>query len=100
VLAAVYRNQADLLMPAGLPAPAAAEAGQTLAGALAVSAQLPAALGDAVLAAGRAAYTTAMHAACLTAAGVLVLATVVTLVLLRGTDPTAEDKVEEKATVS
>jgi DHA2 family multidrug resistance protein-like MFS transporter len=100
VLAAVYRNQADLLMPAGLPAPAAAEAGQTLAGALAVSAQLPAALGDAVLAAGRAAYTTAMHAACLTAAGVLVLATVVTLVLLRGTDPAAEHKVEEKATVS
>ena len=86
VLAAVYRTQADLLLPAGLPAPAAAEASQTLGGALAVSAQLPADLGHAVLEAGRAAYTAAMHAAGLTAAGVLVLAAVVTLVMLRGSD--------------
>jgi DHA2 family multidrug resistance protein-like MFS transporter len=93
VLAAVYRTQADLLMPAGLPAPAAAEAGQTLAGAVAVSEQLPGALGQAVMEAGRAAYTAAMHTAGLTAAGVLVLAAVVTLVMLRGTDrqPVAAD---------
>ena len=89
VLAAVYRTQADLLLPAGLPAPAAAEASQTLGGALAVSAQLPADLGHAVVEAGRAAYTSAMHAAGLTAAGVLVLAAVVTLVMLRGGDRTA-----------
>ena len=86
VLAAVYRLQADQLLPAGLPAPAAAEAGQTLAGAVAVSAQLPAPMGEAVLEAGRAAYTSAMHAACLTAAGVLVVAIGVTLILLRGAD--------------
>ncbi len=89
VLAAVYRTQADLLMPAGLPAPAAAEASQTLAGAGAVSAQLPGALGQAVMEAGRAAYTAAMHTAGLTAAGVLVLAAAVTLVMLRGSDAEA-----------
>jgi DHA2 family multidrug resistance protein-like MFS transporter len=93
VMAAVYRTQADLLMPEGLPAAVAEEAGQTLGGAVAVAAHLPAALGQAVLDAGRAAYTSAMHAASLTAAGVLVLAAVVTLVMLRGDDrqPVAAD---------
>jgi MFS transporter, DHA2 family, multidrug resistance protein len=86
VLAAVYRLQADQLLPAALPAPAAAEAGQTLAGAVAVSAQLPSPLGEAVLDAGRAAYTVAMHAACLTAAGVLVVGIGLTLFMLRGAD--------------
>jgi DHA2 family multidrug resistance protein-like MFS transporter len=99
VLAAVYRLQVDQLLPAGLPAPAAAEAGQTLAGAVAVSAQLPAPLGGAVLDAGRAAYTSAMHAACLTAAGVLLVAIVVTLALLRGTDAT-RTSVEEPVDVA
>ena len=99
VLAAVYRLQVDQLLPAGLPAPAAAEAGQTLAGAVAVSAQLPAPLGGAVLDAGRAAYTSAMHAACLTPAGVLLVAIVVTLALLRGTDAT-RTSVEEPVDVA
>ena len=99
VLAAVYRLQADQLLPAGLPASASAEAGQTLAGAVAVSDQLPPAIGEAVLAAGRAAYTSAMHVACLTAAGVLVAATVVTLVLLRGADG-SRTAVEEPAHVA
>ena len=44
--------------------------------------------------------TAAMHSAALTAAGVLVLATVLTLVLLRGTDPTREPAEAEEATVS
>ena len=39
VMAAVYRTQADLLMPEGLPAAVAEEAGQTLGGAVAVAAQ-------------------------------------------------------------
>ena len=95
VLAAVYRVQVDQLLPAGLPA----EAGQTLAGAVAVSAQLPGAIGEEVLDAGRAAYTSAMHAACLTAAGVLVVAIVVTLVLLRGADA-SRTRVEEPADVA
>jgi DHA2 family multidrug resistance protein-like MFS transporter len=99
VLAAVYRVQVDQLLPAGLPAEAAAEAGQTLAGAVAVSAQLPGAIGEEVLDAGRAAYTSAMHAACLTAAGVLVVAIVVTLVLLRGADA-SRTRVEEPAEVA
>jgi DHA2 family multidrug resistance protein-like MFS transporter len=99
VLAAVYRTQADRLMPAGLPAEAAAEAGQTLGGAVAVAAHLPAALGQAVLDAGRAAYTSAMHSACLTAAGVLVVAAVVTLGMLRGDDRRTAT-VDEEARVS
>jgi MFS transporter, DHA2 family, multidrug resistance protein len=99
VLAAVYRVQVDQLLPPGLPAPAAAEAGETLAGAVAVSTQLPAPLGEAVLQAGRAAYTSAMHAACVTAAGVLVLAIVLTLTLLRGADP-SRTSVEEPADVA
>ena len=66
-----------------------------MGGALAVSAQLPADLGHAVVEAGRAAYTAAMHAAGLTAAGVLVLAAVVTLVMLRGGDRTATPAQDE-----
>ena len=60
---------------------------------------LPAALGQAVMEAGRAAYTAAMHTAGLTAAGVLVLAAVVTLVMLRGDDrqPVAADAVSVDA---
>jgi DHA2 family multidrug resistance protein-like MFS transporter len=83
VLAAVYRTQAGQLLPGGLPAAVADEAAQTLAGAVAGSAQLPAALGRAVLDAGRLAYVSAMHAACLTAAGILLLGAIATLVLLR-----------------
>jgi len=60
---------------------------QTLAGAVAASSQFPG-QGDAVLLAGRAAYTTAMHGASLTAATVLVVAATVTLTLLRGADLT------------
>jgi MFS transporter, DHA2 family, multidrug resistance protein len=86
-------------MPAELPPSVAAEAGQTLGGAVAVSEQLPGALGHAVLEAGRAAYTAAMHTAGLTAAAVLVLAAAVTLVLLRGSD-TRTTPAQEEARVS
>ncbi len=86
VLTAVYRTQVADQLPAGLPGGAAAEAGQTLAGAVAVSAELPGAQADAVLAAGRAAYTAAMHGASHAAAGVLVLAALLTVTLLRGAE--------------
>ena len=94
VLAASYRAQMADLLPAGLPAGAAAEAGQTLAGAVASAGALPPEQSAAMLSTGRAAYTVAMHAASLTAAGVLVLAAVLTLVLLGGRRrPTAADGV-------
>jgi hypothetical protein len=64
-----------------------------------VATHLPAALGQAVLDAGRAAYTSAMHSACLTAAGVLVLAAAVTLVMLRGDDRETA-RADEEARVS
>ncbi|MEO7235054.1 MAG: MFS transporter [Lapillicoccus sp.] len=83
VLAAVYRSRAGQLLPAGLPGAVANEAGQTLAGAVATSTRMPPALGQAVLDAGRLAYTSAMQVACLVAAGVLVVGAAVALVLLR-----------------
>jgi DHA2 family multidrug resistance protein-like MFS transporter len=74
-------------MPAGLPPSASAEAGQTLAGAVTTAAQLPPSQGDAVLAAGRQAYTSAMHGASLAAAAVLVLAATIAVTVLRATMP-------------
>jgi DHA2 family multidrug resistance protein-like MFS transporter len=87
VLALIYRTQVELLMPAGLPLSASAEAGQTLAGAVTTAAQLPPSQGDAVLAAGRQAYTSAMHGASLAAAAVLVLAATIAVTVLRATMP-------------
>ena len=84
VLAAVYRTQ----MTQRLPVSQGTDAGETLAGAVSTAGAHPGPVGDAVLAAGRASYTVAMHGASLVAAGVLVLAAVLTLTLLRG--PRAE----------
>lgn len=89
VLAAIYRARITDLLPAGTPAAAAAEAGQTLAGATVAAGTLPGAQGEALLIAGRSAYVEAMHGASLTAAGVLVLAAIVCAVLLREGRPTA-----------
>ena len=87
VLTAVYRTQMTDRLPGGLPPAVDAEAGQTLAGAVAASAQLPPGQGEAVLAAACAAYSVGMHAASLTAAAVLVVAAVLTLGLLGGRRP-------------
>ena len=79
--AAVYRGHIAENLPAGVPAGAAQAAYETFAGATAAAAHLPAAVGDALLAAGRAAFTDGLHlvaaisAALLAAVAVLVLAT-------------------------
>jgi DHA2 family multidrug resistance protein-like MFS transporter len=99
ILAAIYHAQVAGLLPAGLSPDALAEAEQTLAGAVSVAAQAPGPVGDAVLLAGRTAYVTALNGASLVAAGVLVVAAVVTLTLLRETRDNAENtRVERDAT--
>lgn len=82
VLAAIYRSRMTELVPAGIPASAGAEAGQTLAGATVAARDLAGAPGEALLQAGRAAYVQAMHGASLTAAGVLVVAALACILLL------------------
>lgn len=83
VLTAVYHNAVSPLLPANLPTDAALAAGQTIAGASAASLQLPAELSTGVMAASREAFMTAMHATSLTAGILLLLASVVTVVMLR-----------------
>ncbi|WP_202638828.1 MFS transporter [Bailinhaonella thermotolerans] len=73
--AAIYRSQ----VPDTLPEPAR----ETLGGAVATAAHLPADAARAVLAAAREAFTTGMHGAALTGAVILVAASAVTVPLLR-----------------
>ncbi|NYI05462.1 MFS transporter [Allostreptomyces psammosilenae] len=91
---AVYRRQVtDAVedMPAGLPPEAAEAARETLGGAIAVSEQLPGALGDAVTHAAREAFTSGMHAAAIGAAALMVVAAVLSTALLRGARPGTPD---------
>lgn len=59
---AVYRSQIHHGMPAGSPAPSAATAGDSLAGATTVAPSLPEPQGNALLTAAREAFTDGMHA--------------------------------------
>ncbi|GII55121.1 MFS transporter [Planotetraspora thailandica] len=82
VLNAVYRN--GLALPAGLPAPAADLARDTLAGAAEAAAALPQELASALLATARQAFVEGIHVTVLTGAGILVCLAGVTLYALRG----------------
>ncbi|MFG3116586.1 MFS transporter [Streptomyces sp. NPDC048197] len=84
---AVYRGHMDDTLPAGLPQGAADAAHETLAGAAAVAAHLPAQAGRAVLTAARAAFTDGLQTAVLSAAGVMLCAAVLSVALLRGVRP-------------
>lgn len=81
---AVYRGHMDDALPAGLPSGAAEAVHETLAGAVAVAGQLPGRAGAELLTAARAAFTNALQTAVLGAAGVMLCAAVMALVLLRG----------------
>ncbi|AKU18559.1 MFS transporter [Luteipulveratus mongoliensis] len=86
-----YRH--DFTLPAGmsLDGGAAHEAGDTLAGALTVAAQLPGSQGVSLIEAGQSAYVTGMHWADLAAAALMVVGAVVALTKLpRAIDPAAE----------
>jgi DHA2 family multidrug resistance protein-like MFS transporter len=92
ILTAVYRNVLDL--PAGLPAPAASAARDSLAGALQAAAQLPASLAGQVAAASREAFVDGMHAALVCSAACAAVVAVFALVTLRNVPKVIEDAPE------
>lgn len=81
---AIYRADIGDALPSGLPVGAADVARETLAGAAAVAGQLPGRAGEMLLTAARAAFTDGLRTAVLGAAGVMVVAAVLALTLLRG----------------
>jgi len=97
VLNAVYRGVLDL--PAGVPAPAASAARDSLGGALQAAADLPAALGAQVAAAARDAFVDGMHAALTCSAGLAVLVAAFALITLRNV-PKVIPETEEPELVS
>jgi MFS transporter, DHA2 family, multidrug resistance protein len=82
IAGAIYATQVGELLPKGLPAEAASAARETLGGATVVAGQLPAEVGQAVMAAARTAYVDAMHVADVAAVGVLIAGAVVALLAL------------------
>ncbi|MFF4918721.1 MFS transporter [Streptomyces tendae] len=81
---AVYRDNLDESVPEGLPAQALDAARETLAAAELVAGQLPDVLGRGLLAAARDAFTDGLNTVALTAAGVLLSAAVLVVLLMRG----------------
>lgn len=82
--AAVYRAEIDDTAPAGLPAGALETARETLGGAAAVAAELPAPLGGPLLTAAREAFVSGMQLAALATGALLLAGALLALVLLRG----------------
>jgi len=76
-----YRSGLDL--PAGVPAPAADAAHETLGGALAVAGSLPDRLGGPVVDAARLAFVDALHTEVMVGAALMLLAAVVTFATAR-----------------
>ena len=85
---AVYTRQTAETLPADLPTGAADAARETLAGAITAAEHLPAATGEAVLAAARQAFTDGMHAAAIAAAAILTATALFSLIYLRRTPVT------------
>lgn len=82
--AAVYTRGMAGALPSGLPEQAADVAGETLAGAVAVADDLPAALGETVLYTAREAFLNGMNAVTAVASGLMLAAAVTAVALLRG----------------
>ncbi|MFB4295526.1 MFS transporter [Actinomadura sp. NTSP31] len=93
VLNAVYRDA--LHLPANVPAPAAAAARDSLAGAFQAASGLPGRLGGEVLGAARGAFVDGMHGALLCSAGLAALVAVFALVTLRSVPKVIPDAVED-----
>jgi len=83
VLAAIYRHAVAPLLPSGLAPDSARAAGQTIAGASAAAQHLPAEAASQMMDASKSAFMTAMHTTCLVSLVILLLATAVTVILLR-----------------
>ncbi|GAB2535563.1 MFS transporter [Nocardia heshunensis] len=97
--AAVYEHHVDRAVPADLPAAAAHTVHETLGGAVGVSAALPGAAGDTLLAAARAAFTSGMNTMAVAGALVMVLAALGCGLLLRTDRPAAEPSAADDALV-
>ena len=93
--AAVYVSRLAATAPGGLPAEVTATAQENLAGAVAVAPGLPAPLGDSLLGAARDAFADAMNVFAGIAVGILVVAAVVIIVLLRHVPPTGHQGDDE-----
>ncbi|HEY8478271.1 MAG TPA: MFS transporter [Spirillospora sp.] len=98
VLNAVYRGVLDL--PAGVPAPAASAARDSLGAALQAAAALPADLAARVGAAARDAFVDGMHAALVCSAAFAVLVAVFALVTLRDVPTVIADAGEPERTAA
>ncbi len=86
--AAVYRNQVDV--PGGVPAEAAATAGESITGAVATAAQLPAGLGGDLLDTAREAFTSGLNVAA-AVGSVLFVALAALVVRMFADEPVAAD---------
>ncbi|MGH3382563.1 MAG: MFS transporter [Actinoallomurus sp.] len=95
----VYRDRVSV--PAGVPADAARETHDTLAGATTAAARLPGRLGTGLLDSAREAFTSGMHVAATVSAVLLVVVAVVVATLLRdaGQEPEAAPQPVELETV-
>ena len=93
---AVYRGALADTMPAGIPAEAAAVARDTLGGAMAAAAQLPAELGAALVDAAQQAFVRGMQLAVTLSAAVAVGVAVMATVLLRAVPAGAEAEAAEQ----
>ena len=92
----IYRSRLPESLPASIPAAAAAAARDTLGGARDVAAQLPAAQGEALLAAAREAFVAGMQVAALVSVGVAIAVALFALRFLHtipamGDEPSTEE---------
>ena len=94
---AIYRSEVSSALPDGVSAEAAASATDTLGGAVAVAAQLPSTIGDALLEVAQSAFVTGMQLGAAIAAVVAVALAVVALVMLRPGSPASEVEAEPES---
>jgi DHA2 family multidrug resistance protein-like MFS transporter len=97
IAAATYRDQIDGSLPRGLPADVRTAAADTLDGAVAAAAQLPAEVGAAVLDAARAAFTSGLNLGAATAALIAAFASILAATRLRHVPPTGSALAEQAA---
>ncbi|WP_306358011.1 MULTISPECIES: MFS transporter [unclassified Nocardia] len=95
--AAVYRTDMSDIDLSGVSADVAAAARDTLPGALAATENLPAAVGDALLTSAKEAFANGLNVAAATAAGLVMLAAVLSATLLRRVPPTGTAVSENSA---
>jgi DHA2 family multidrug resistance protein-like MFS transporter len=94
---AIYRHDLAGAIPAGVPADSAAVARDTLAGAVTVAGQLPASVGEPLLATARDAFLQGMHLTSGLAAIAAIALAVLAATSLRHLRPAAEQHAEQHA---